>query len=374
MTTTREFPPAQYRAIVEHSPMMIWRSGPEGGRDYFNDTWLAFTGRTLEEELGFGWLDGVHPDDKERVLRVYQECFRRRERFTLEYRLCRHDGVYRWMIDRGVPFYDGGALGGYVGSVADIHERHEADTSKARFLAMLAHEQRTPLTSVQVFLSALRRQAARGEPPSPELLDRVSAQVNRLATLVQDLSCAARLGEGKAPAIAEVPVDLGRIARAVVRSFVERVTNHVETGRGHRFEFVRCEQPLWVTGDPVWLEQAVENIVDNAIKYSPRGGTIYIACSTDDGVHRLTVCDRGIGVPREELADVTRRYFRASNVEGENYPGIGMGLSLARDIVDRHGGRLDIASELGEGTRVTVSLPARVGKAVRGSHEAHPHR
>ena len=97
-------PADQYRALVDHSPVMIWRSGLDAKCDWFNETWLRFTGRTLDDEMGDGWTEGIHPDDFDRCVNHYLENFKQRRAFEMEYRLRRHDGVYRWLFDRGVPF------------------------------------------------------------------------------------------------------------------------------------------------------------------------------------------------------------------------------------------------------------------------------
>src|SRR6476659_705111 len=94
----------EYRLLVQHSPVMIWRSGLDAACDYFNETWLAFTGRTLEQEMGNGWAEGVHPEDFKRCVKHYLDHFHRRQEFEMEYRLRRHDGAWRWIFDRGVPF------------------------------------------------------------------------------------------------------------------------------------------------------------------------------------------------------------------------------------------------------------------------------
>ena len=118
----------EYRLLVEHSPVLIWRSGRDRKCDYFNRVWLDFTGRTLEQELGDGWAEAVHPDDFARCLDVYFSHFDRREPFEMEYRLRRHDGVYRWLFDRGVPYADDhGEFLGYIGSCVDVTERREAE-------------------------------------------------------------------------------------------------------------------------------------------------------------------------------------------------------------------------------------------------------
>jgi len=117
----------EYRQLVEQAPILIWRADLSMGCDYFNGRWLQFTGRSLEQEMGNGWAEGVHPDDLEICLKIYTSAFANREIFEMEYRLKRFDGAWRWIFDRGVPFNDErGNFAGYIGSCADITERKEA--------------------------------------------------------------------------------------------------------------------------------------------------------------------------------------------------------------------------------------------------------
>lgn len=112
---------------------MIWRADSAARCDYFNQRWLAFTGRTLEDELGDGWSNGVHPDDRDRCLTTYHDAFQRRAPFEVEYRLRRYDGEYRWVLDAGGPVYDAvGQFAGYIGSAVDITDRVEARAALAR--------------------------------------------------------------------------------------------------------------------------------------------------------------------------------------------------------------------------------------------------
>jgi len=109
--------------ITEQSPVMIWRSDTTKACDYLNGLWLEFTGRTMEQEVGDGWAEGVHPDDLARCLEIYVAAFERREPFEMEYRLRRRDGHFRWILDRGAPFYhEDGEFAGYIGSCIDVHE------------------------------------------------------------------------------------------------------------------------------------------------------------------------------------------------------------------------------------------------------------
>ncbi|MHB8771761.1 MAG: PAS domain-containing protein [Syntrophales bacterium] len=117
----------EYRLLVEKAPIMIWRSNLTMECDYFNEVWLAFTGRSMEQETGNGWAEGVHPEDFDRCLKIYTENFGRRQAFEMEYRLRRYDGAFRWIFDRGVPFSDEkGVFQGFIGSCIDVTEQREA--------------------------------------------------------------------------------------------------------------------------------------------------------------------------------------------------------------------------------------------------------
>lgn len=124
----------QYRIIVESSPNMIWRAGTDTLCNYFNTTWLKFTGRTMTQEMGNGWAKGIHPEDFDMCLKVYLEAFAKQESFEMEYRLKRRDGVYRWINDRGVPYYiNDHEFTGYIGSCMDVTDKVEGQ--KLRDLA-----------------------------------------------------------------------------------------------------------------------------------------------------------------------------------------------------------------------------------------------
>jgi PAS domain S-box-containing protein len=122
----------EYRAITEQSPILIWRARTDKLCDYFNERWLAFRGRTLEQEFGHGWTQGVHADDYEKCFQTYVTSFDKREAFEMYYRLQRHDGAYRWLFDRGSPYNDAsGQFAGYIGSCIDVTERIDAEQALA---------------------------------------------------------------------------------------------------------------------------------------------------------------------------------------------------------------------------------------------------
>ena len=161
---------------------MIWRAGLDAKCDYFNETWLAFTGRTFEQELGNGWAEGVHRDDFDRCLAIYLDHFARQAVFEMEYRLRRHDGVFRCIFDRGVPFFDeAGEFGGFIGSCIDVEERVRAQA----LLEASAARERKVAEGLAAELVAQGQEAERAGPsarggtgtpwtsmPSPEALAR----------------------------------------------------------------------------------------------------------------------------------------------------------------------------------------------------------
>jgi len=129
--------------IVDVAPALVWMSGPDKQCTFFNKPWLDFTGRPLERELGNGWADGVHPDDLSTCLDTYSSAFDRRDPFKMEYRLRRHDGEYRWVLDEGVPLFShDGSFSGYIGSCVDITERRHAEDASRRTEVELRESQR----------------------------------------------------------------------------------------------------------------------------------------------------------------------------------------------------------------------------------------
>lgn len=126
----------RFRVMANSAPVMIWMAGTDARCEWFNHSWLVFTGRTLEQENGDGWTEGVHPADLTRCLRVYQTAFAARDTFQMEYRIRRRDGVYCWVMNTGVPrFQENGAFAGYIGSCVDITEKRRAEEENTRLLA-----------------------------------------------------------------------------------------------------------------------------------------------------------------------------------------------------------------------------------------------
>ena len=231
----------------------------------------------------------------------------------------------------------------------------EAIRARDEFLTIAAHELRTPITGVKSGTQLLLRRLSRG-PADVAALQRtaelIDGATDNLVALTQDLIDVARIRRGQLPLRPE-PFDLGQRLAEIAAGFRE----HLE-GK-HRLRLDLPEQPIVISADPERIEQVVTNLLQNAAKYSPEGGEIGLACGPDDGGVLFTVRDPGIGLPAGTAESIFELFGRAANAERMHLPGLGLGLHICRDIVQRHGGRI-WAESAGEqqGTTVSVWLPA----------------
>ena len=232
-----------------------------------------------------------------------------------------------------------------------VEELQELDSYKGRLIATVAHELKNPLTSVMGHLEMLES--------SPDFSGTTRTSLNamdrgtqRMVRVIEDLLLLSKIGDPDDPVIA-APVDLGRIVDDVVDLITvpaeqKQIELTVELPTG----------PVFALGDHDELDRVAANLVSNAVKYSPAAGSVRIVVDRAGNDVLLTVTDQGIGISREDLMQLGTEFFRSSNPEAVAQPGTGLGLAIVRRIVDRHGGRLEVESELGRGSTFRVWLPA----------------
>jgi CheY-like chemotaxis protein/two-component sensor histidine kinase len=189
----------------------------------------------------------------------------------------------------------------------------------------------------------------RGSAIEPELIEKARRQVRRLSRLVEDLLDVSRLESGRL-LLSRDPVEVDDLVAEVVADFQSASPKH-------EIVFRRPEQKLRALGDRERLEQVVVNLVQNAIKYSPQGGRVEIDVERSGSRARVQVSDQGIGIPKEEQRHVFERFFRAHNAATRNYGGLGIGLYVSNEIVERHGGGFEVVSEPGQGTTFAFTVP-----------------
>ncbi|WP_437718468.1 ATP-binding protein [Sorangium sp. So ce448] len=348
----------RFRSLADCAPMMIWMSGPSGGCEYVNTTWLRFTGRSLEEELGDGWLDAIHPDDRPLVASACAESMETHEPFMLECQMLRRDGESRWVVTQGAPRYGAaGAFLGFVGSSLDITERKrvedalaDADRRKDEFLAMLGHELRNPMAPICVAVELLRRRS-RGGPPDQHV-EVIARQTRTLMRLVDDLLDVSRITRGKIE-LRKERIDV----KAAVTRAVASTREQIEARR-HQIRLVLPAAAVHVLGDDVRLEQILVNLLTNACKYTDPGGHIGVAVEQRGDRVELRVRDNGIGIAGEVLPHVFELFHQADRSLDRAPGGLGIGLTIVRDLVALHGGSIEATSPgPGQGSEFVVRLP-----------------
>ena len=352
---------ARFRNMADAAPVLLWMAGTDGLCTFFNQSWLDFTGRTFEEEWGVGWAELVHYEDLQRCLDTYQEAFSARRVFEMEYRLRRRDGEHRWLLDHGSPRYEAtGAFAGYIGSCIDITERKRvvADLRKAvrdrdEFISVASHELRTPLSALHLqldsMLSTLEKRPEEGLASGRLVKNARAAQRQgmRLSTLVSQLLDVSRIAGGRL-ILEREELDLSALVTEVSARFEE-----VSQQAGCT---LAVSAPAPVTGrwDRLALEQVLSNLLTNAIKYGA-GGRIEVSVHEQSGHACLSVRDHGIGISEDDRARIFGRFERA--VSRRNYGGLGLGLWIARQTVEAHGGRISVDSAPGAGATFSVDLP-----------------
>jgi signal transduction histidine kinase len=238
-----------------------------------------------------------------------------------------------------------------VADASRVAAREEAARLKEDFLSSAAHDLKTPLTGLVMQAQLLDRKAERNPhaPVDRVGLDRLLEQSLRLKDLVLQLLDVSRLERGELLAERENIDLVGLIGRAAKRD------------PGSKRVQLRADEPVIASIDSLRLEQVVWNLIGNALKYSPPTSRVVVRVWSEDGEPRLSVQDQGIGIPREDRPLVFDRFYRASNVDARRFAGMGLGLYIARGIVESHGGRIWVESTPGEGSTFFVALPPLAG-------------
>jgi len=240
-----------------------------------------------------------------------------------------------------------------------------ADRDRSReFLADVSHELRTPLAALRTFNELLREKAGQDAEARAEFLEATGQQIERLDWLAQNLLELSKLDSGLVNLDLR-PDDL----RATVQSAVESVEVAARR-RGVSLDTDMPDAPLVVRHDPPRIGQAVGNLVGNAVKFTPRGGSVRLALTPHRGGAMIRVIDTGIGIDAEELPHIFDRFYRGSRANEARGSGSGLGLAIVRSIVDMHGGRIAVESRPGHGTTFTVTLPANLRAPARGKQGA----
>jgi PAS domain S-box-containing protein len=377
----------RFRLMADSAPVLIWIADTSKACTWFNKAWLEFSNRTMEQELGFGWVQNIHPEDLDRFLQLYSDHFEARTAFKAEYRFRRHDGEWRWLIDNAVPLYEGsdGIFSGYIGSCVDITEFRQAATDreqlliseraarseaerlgrmKDEFLATLSHELRTPLNAILGWATLLRRVKV-GSDDYVKGLETIERNARVQTQIIADLLDMSRIISGKVQLDVQ-PVDLHEVISAAldaIRPSADakqvrlRATLDAKAGR--------------IRGDASRLQQVFWNLLTNAVKFTPAAGRIDVVLERVNSHIEVSIEDSGIGIKPEFLAFVFDRFRQADASITRRHGGLGLGLSIVKHLVELHGGTVRVKSPgEGQGATFIVALPISVARASdSGRHE-----
>jgi two-component system, chemotaxis family, CheB/CheR fusion protein len=384
MKTERE---EWFRSMANNAPVMIWTAGPEGSRNFFNVTWLTFTGRTMEQEMGDGWIYDLYPNDKEMFLSIYKRAFEEMKPFEIDYRLRRFDGEYRWTKAIGRPtFSQEEQFTGFVGICNEIHDAKLAKTeleeivnkrttdlqqvnkelkkSNAdlrQFAYVASHDLQEPLRKIMIFSDRLIEGTELPET-NRTYIAKISDSAQRMSQLINDL-----LDFSKATRSEErfTRTDLSAVLRATLADFellIKEKNAIIQIG----------ELPV-IEAIPFQMGQLFHNLLGNALKFSKARTPPVIKVSSrsldraetagmeglDSNSPYVEILfeDNGIGFANQYAEQIFVLFQRLNG--RHEYPGTGIGLALCRKIADNHGGRIFAESIESIHTIFHVILPMR---------------
>ncbi|MDX2231011.1 MAG: PAS domain S-box protein [Leptolyngbyaceae cyanobacterium bins.349] len=364
---------ARYRLLAEVIPQFVWITDAAGQNEYVNQRFCDYTGLTAEHMRGLNWLSIIHPDDLERTRDRWLAAVNSGQFYEIEYRFRRHDGTYRWFLGQGIPLEDEpGCIRQWFGTCTDIEPQKQVEQARLRllqqeqaarehaenanrikdeFLAVLSHELRSPLNPIlgwakllqQGNLDATRTKAA---------LAAIDRNAQLQAQLIDDLLDISRILRGKL-GLDAAPVDL----RGVIAAALETVHLAAEAKSLHIQTTISPDVGV-VIGDAGRLQQVVWNLLSNAVKFTPHNGQIFVTL-TQAGTHaQMQVRDTGKGINSDFLPFVFEHFRQEDGATTRKFGGLGLGLAIARQIVELHGGQITVGSPgEGQGATFTVRLP-----------------
>lgn len=348
-----------YLKIFEEFPALIWRSRLDKLCDYFNKTWLDFTGRTMEQEFGNGWAEGVHPDDFDFCLQTYVTAFDKRQSFLMEYRMKNRSGEYCWIRDFGRPFYDlDQTFLGYIGSCYDITENKnnelkliELNATKDKFFSIIAHDLKTPFNSILGFSELLIEQVnAKNYEKIGEFALIIRQSSIRAMDLLTNLMEWAQSQSNRIEfnpeyfEIREIVDEVILLMKGNAEQKSILMLNNISTG-------------IQVNADKAMIGTVLRNLISNAIKFTQPNGKITVTSVLDQNEITISVIDTGVGISKERIDKLFKIGEGYSTLGTQKEHGTGLGLILCREFIEKNNGKIWVESMVETGTAFNFSLP-----------------
>jgi two-component system, sensor histidine kinase and response regulator len=347
-----------YLKIFEEFPALIWRSRLDKLCDYFNKTWLDFTGRTFDQEFGNGWAEGLHPDDYDSCVQTYMDAFDKREAFMMDYRMKNRHGEYRWIRDFGRPFYDlDNTFLGYIGSCYDITKNInnelslvELNATKDKFFSIIAHDLKSPFNSVIGFSELLVEKINEKDyDKATEFAGIIEQSSKRAMDLLINLMEWSQLQSGRMPfnpELFDVSMLMGEVM-LLLKGIADHKSIMIEN---------LLPKAVQVYADKEMISTVIRNLISNALKFTQTGGKISVSAFKKENEVIITVSDNGVGIPEDKIDKLFTISESYSTQGTHNEKGTGLGLILCKEFIKKNHGEIWVESNLETGSSFHFSL------------------
>ncbi len=342
----------RFKALVQNSFDVITVFNYDGTITYQSDSIQRVLGYLPQDRLGANLFKDslVHPDDQETEKRLFEKCVDYPYQYIQgEFRMLHKDGSYRVMEVGCINLLQNSSIHGIIKNYRDITERKAIEKQKEEFIGVASHELKTPVTSIKAYAQILHDSLIeKNDTVSADLLLRMDHQIDRLTSLIKDLLDVTKITEGQM-ILKHQDYDLNQLVEQVAADLQMTTKKHTITRELGKLKPMR--------GDKDRTAQVVVNLLSNAIKYSPSSDKIIIKTSGTDREATVCVQDFGIGISKEMQKKLFKRFFRVSDETTNTFPGLGLGLFIATEIVRKQNGRIWVESAPNVGSKFCFSLP-----------------
>ncbi|HEY9653725.1 MAG TPA: PAS domain S-box protein, partial [Coleofasciculaceae cyanobacterium] len=342
---------AKFRSLSESSPLGIFMTDIGGQCTYINPRYQVICGCTLDEALGDGWVQFIHPEEREEFVAKWSNAVSQRQEFRSEIRYVRQDGTIRFGRVRSAPIFSvADEVIGYVGTVEDVTDSRAVETMKQEFISIVSHELRTPLTSIRGSLGLVAAGVFKNKPEAAQqMLDIAAHDTERLVRLVNDILDLERLESHKVNLVKQ-----WCDAATLLEQSVETVQSLAAEGK-ITLCVASSSIQIWVDCDRII--QTLVNLVSNAIKFSPPETTVTLRVEDQADRVLFQVKDQGRGIPADKLDTIFGRFQQVDASDSRQKGGTGLGLAICKSIVQQHGGKIWVESVVGEGSSFYFTVP-----------------
>jgi len=337
-----------FHFIADSMPQKVWTADGRGNKNYFNQQWLDYSGLSFEELKDWGWKKIIHPDDWEETKRRWQQSITTGKDYEMENRLLRKDGEYLWHLTRAIALKDDDdKIKMWIGSKTEIQDQKTKEQAKDEFISIASHELKTPLTTAKAYIQLLELSMGKTNNKDFIFAQKASASIDRLNDLISELLDVSKIQNGKL-GLNITTFNFNEMLSAAIEDVQFTSPSHsiIKTGKIH--------QPF--TGDKERFQQVMINLLTNAVKYSPKAEKVFVDVVQKDGEIKVSVKDSGIGIRKENLTKIFERYYREES-QATYFQGLGIGLSISYEIIQRHNGKIWAESELGKGSTFYFTVP-----------------